>query len=312
MFSSELRYTNLEAEELCLGSHVLHLDASHGESSVIGSAASSMLSKLAHAYSKIDVQHLCLWDATLQSQMEYNLEHVKAKMNMLAGTGSESDRRKFAGIEVLAKQLATARGLVVSAPLWNFGVPYVVKQYFDSVLHPGLTFKEERSGPHGLLGGGRPFVLLTSSGGDAAKDYLTPWLLDVASMVGFDRPRVLSAANLVCRDRAAAIDAFKKEAELAVDHLLDKGTDTRHAAQCDGDEPSADCGHEELRSWLECIGGLSLDCVETLQAAHVNGELFLAASDSDWRDEELGLCEADIQRLEEVQAIFRALVGQDR
>ena len=30
---------------------------------------------------------------------------------------------------------------------------------------------------------------------------------------------------------------------------------------------------EELRSWLESSGGLSLDCLDCLEAAHVNGEL---------------------------------------
>ena len=76
----------------------------------------------------------------------------------------------------------------------------VMKQYFDCVLHPGLcvfllqqlkpttasaahmppglTFTETSSGPTGLLGGGRPVVLLTSSGGVASKDYVTPWLLE--------------------------------------------------------------------------------------------------------------------------------------
>jgi len=302
MFAAELSYTSQEATHV--GRHVLHLDASHGEQSVIGCGASALFAHLAKLYPEVEVQHVRLWEEATRKEMEYNLEHVNAKMAMLAGSGSEETMQQFAGIEVLAKQLATARGLVVSAPMWNFAVPYVVKQYFDCVLHPGLTFKEVSAGPSGLLGGGRPVVLLTSSGGAAAKDYLTPWILDVAAMAGFDRPKVVSATGLVSRDRATAIEVFRNQAEAATEHLsLEPRTD-RSTKSLD-EEISSACGYEELRSWLEGTGGLSSDCLDSLEAARVSSELFLSASDHDWRDEELGLEEADIARLQELQKLFR-------
>eukprot|EP00971_Amphidinium_carterae_P170268 3373510-Amphidinium_carterae.1 len=37
-------------------------------------------------------------------------------------------------------------------------VPYVLKQYFDCILHPGLTFKETASGPRGLLSQGLQLI----------------------------------------------------------------------------------------------------------------------------------------------------------
>ncbi|CAE7206756.1 azoR1 [Symbiodinium pilosum] len=308
MFASELAYSATQGE-LWVGSHILHLDASHGEQSVIACGAAALFAKLSAVSPEINVQHVFLWQTSTRSEMEYNLEHVKAKMAMLAGTAADEHHEQFAGIEVLAKQIATARGLVVSAPMWNFAVPYVVKQYFDCVLHPGLTFRESTSGPVGLLGGGRPLVVLTSSGGAATKDYLTPWLLDVGAMAGFDRPKVVSAASLVSRDRETVKEAFRQQAEAAAAHLSLCQFD-RSAYKPESHELSASCGHEELRSWLESSGGLSLDCLDCLEAAHVNGELFLAAGDADWRDEELGLEEADIARLQELQKLFLELVRQ--
>ena len=47
---------------------------------------------------------------------------VQAKMAMLNGGHPEES---LAHLQGLAKELATARGLVVSAPMWNYGVPYV-------------------------------------------------------------------------------------------------------------------------------------------------------------------------------------------
>ncbi|CAE7577719.1 azoR1 [Symbiodinium natans] len=307
MFVSELAYSTLQGATQ-VGCHILHLDASHGEESVVGCGSAALLAKFAELCPEVDVQHVRLWDEGMRSKMEYNLDHVRAKMAMLAGRGSEDCFQQFASIEVLAKQIATARGLVVSAPMWNFAVPYVMKQYFDCVLHPGLTFTETSSGPTGLLGGGRPVVLLTSSGGVASKDYVTPWLLDVAAMAGFDIPKVVSAASLVSRDRATAIDLFRQQAAVAAEHLtLEPGTKRSTVQPGDGDELGSSCGHEELRRWLESSGGLSSDCLDSLESARVDGELFLAASDNDLRDEELGLEEADIVRLKQLQKLFQEI-----
>merc|ERR1719336_2735772 len=126
---------------------------------------------------------------------------------MLGGSDTDEDAQRFAGVERLALQAASAGALVVSAPMWNYGAPYVVKQYFDCVLHPGLTFLE-RPGmrPEGLLGGGRPLVIVTSSGGAAATDHLTPWLRDVGAMMGFDNAVVVAAPGVPHGDRQAALD----------------------------------------------------------------------------------------------------------
>ncbi|CAJ1354081.1 unnamed protein product, partial [Effrenium voratum] len=183
--------------ELCLGRHLLHVDASHGSESVIGQGALALFTEFAKLRPEVEVRHLRLWeDEELRARMEYSLRHVRAKMARMSQRGSEEDVQCFANIELLAAEIATARGLVISAPMWNYGVPWVLKQYFDAVLHPGLSFQEAEGGCRGLLGGGRPLVLLTSAGGGAQKGHLTPWVLDVGAMLGFDEPKVVAVAHL--------------------------------------------------------------------------------------------------------------------
>eukprot|EP00435_Cladocopium_sp_Y103_P048418 s816_g14.t1 len=186
--------------------------------------------------------------------------------------------------------------------MWNYGVPYVAKQYFDCVLHPGLTFRETPDGPEGLLGNGRPLLLLTSAGGAAGKDHLTPWLLDVASMAGFDNAKVVSAVSVVSRPRAEVLAELKLEVQKVAGHLLRQGP-------CCEAELEADCSHEDLMAWLKRPRvGLSADALQTLEAIRVDGQMFLSAQTSDWEDEEVDMAEADVAILARLQAAFKAHV----
>lgn len=267
---------------------------------MIGQAAAALLEKLKESEPDLEVRHVRLWDETLQ--MDYRLEHVRAKMAMLAGQASAEEVSSFGHLERLCAELACARGLIVSAPMWNYGVPYVVKQYFDCVLHPGLTFRET-PGPEGLLGNGRPLLLLTSAGGAAGKDHLTPWLLDVASMAGFDNAKVVSAVSVVSRARAEVLAEMKLEVEKVAGHLL------RQGPFCDLGELEADCSHEDLMAWLKRPRvGLSADALHTLESIRVDGQMFLSAQTSDWEDEEVDLAEADVAILVRLQAAFKAHV----
>merc|ERR1719195_1342717 len=228
MFTAELVFRSVKLENVVpiAARHILHVDASHGPNSVIAHGASVFFSALGRSAPHLRVEHLPLWEDQMRQRMEYNLEHVRAKMAALAGNPGSDYVQQFSGIEELAVQVASARAIVVSAPTWNFGVPWVLKQYFDCILHPGLTFKETPSGPTGLLGAGRPLVVITSSGGSARRDHLTPWLLDVGSMIGFDQPVVVAAPNVAHGNRQQVLEGIatqaEEAAELAVKHLYDQ------------------------------------------------------------------------------------------
>ncbi len=70
----------------------------------------------------------------------------------------------------MAEELNAASVLVVSSPMWNFSFPYVLKQYVDIAVQPGINFHEVPPGST-LPSGARPIttdkhlVLVTSRGG---------------------------------------------------------------------------------------------------------------------------------------------------
>lgn len=325
MFAAQLAYQTVKVEEAGLkraARHVLHLDASHGPNSVIGQGAQAFFNELSIACPSLQVQHLRLWEDGTRKRLDYSLRHVEAKMAMLGGAGGQQERTLFAPIEELALQLASARGLVVSVPMWNYGVPYIVKQYFDCVMHPGLTFRELPSGgTAALLGGGRPLLILTSSGGSGSRDHLTPWLCEISALAGFDADGLLSAANVAHGDRSALVERFRRDAAVEARRFAEAlsrevpaqaaaGQPAAAAAAAAADDDRLDC-QDGLVGWLRTQGGLSTDCLQGLEAmSQLTGALFLEIQESEWREnEELGLSEEDVQRLVDLQQRFSESIG---
>jgi FMN-dependent NADH-azoreductase len=53
---------------------------------------------------------------------------------------------------------------VVSLPMWNFGIPYRLKQYIDILVQPGYTFTADENGYEGLMKD-KPIVVVYARGG---------------------------------------------------------------------------------------------------------------------------------------------------
>ena len=51
--------------------------------------------------------------------------------------------------------------LVFSVPMWNFGIPWQLKQYIDTITQPGMAFRVSETGVEGL-GAGKRAILVAS------------------------------------------------------------------------------------------------------------------------------------------------------
>lgn len=74
-----------------------------------------------------------------------------------------SQQRAWDAIAPWAKEFLAADEVVIAAPMWNFSLPYPVKHYLDVIVQPGLLFRYNAQGPHGLCGG-KPLTLVTTRG----------------------------------------------------------------------------------------------------------------------------------------------------
>lgn len=67
-----------------------------------------------------------------------------------------------AALQALVDQFVAADEYLVITPMWNFGLPYPLKHYFDLVIKPGATFGFNAEGPFGMLEGRKAQVVITS------------------------------------------------------------------------------------------------------------------------------------------------------
>jgi len=78
---------------------------------------------------------------------------------------SPAAAEKWGGTQAKVEQLLRADKLLVTAPMWNNGVPSIMKAYVDHVVLAGYTFRF--SGPGSSIGmlEGRPLAIVSSRGG---------------------------------------------------------------------------------------------------------------------------------------------------
>jgi FMN-dependent NADH-azoreductase len=123
------------------------------------------------------------------------------------------------------ERFAAADEYLVTVPMWNHGVPWVLKHLIDTITQPGLVFGfDPATGYEGLLTGRRAMVVYTSAvyhegappafGVDFHRSYFHDWLRfagidDVAevrfqpNLVTADADALRRAAHQRARDVAA-------------------------------------------------------------------------------------------------------------
>ena len=94
-------------------------------------------------------------------------------------------------IERMAVRLSLADRLLISTPMWNFGLPYKLKHYIDLINQPRLTFRFDPARGYLPLLKDRPTVVIMASGGDfvtghnrGRTDMATPYLREALRFMG--------------------------------------------------------------------------------------------------------------------------------
>lgn len=102
-------------------------------------------------------------------------------------------------------ELRAADLVVVAAPMYNFGVPSVLKSWMDHVARAGITFRYTENGPEGLLTGRRAVVVSTRGGRYAGTpaDSHTPFLDTFLGFIGLGPVEFVHAEGLALGDDQA-------------------------------------------------------------------------------------------------------------
>lgn len=178
-------------------SRLLHVVGSpRGAASVSCQMSEAFLSAWRESHPDGEVDTLDLWAAPLPP---FAGQAVSAKLKTMIGMPADgAEQAAFDVVHPYVQQLLAADAVLVSAGMWNFSVPYVLKQWIDIVAHAGLTFRFTEHGYVGLVTG-RPLQLLLAGGGDysqppmSAMDHMTPYLQGFFGFIGFTDIRTESA-----------------------------------------------------------------------------------------------------------------------
>jgi len=101
----------------------------------------------------------------------FALEAVTAKYKFMHGEEhSEQDLKVWAKVEAIIDEFKAADKYVLAVPMWNFSIPYRLKQYIDIIVQPGYTFTVDEEGKYQGLIKGKPVLIAYSSGGEYTKD----------------------------------------------------------------------------------------------------------------------------------------------
>ncbi len=176
---------------------VLHIIASpRGENSRTLKVSSALLETIG-VRTEIEVDELNVFAEPLP---EMNVTRVNGKYMLMSGENLSGEAEK-SWQEIIAHidRLKSADIVVVSTPMWNFSIPYRLKQYIDIVAQPGFTFRYGPNGPEGMLIGKKLFVV-TSHGGDygpdsglMSYDKLRPYLEQIFAFLGMTDQTFISA-----------------------------------------------------------------------------------------------------------------------
>ena len=73
---------------------------------------------------------------------EFDGAALEAKYALISGRAFNGpERDAFAVIERMALRFSLADRVLISTPMWNFSIPYKLKQWIDLSVQPGLTFR---------------------------------------------------------------------------------------------------------------------------------------------------------------------------
>ena len=79
---------------------------------------------------------------------------------------SEEQSEAWKAIEEIIERFTTADKYVFAVPMWNFGIPYRLKHYFDILVQPGYTFSYSPEEGYSGLVTGKPVFLAYARGGE--------------------------------------------------------------------------------------------------------------------------------------------------
>ncbi|HSX26330.1 MAG TPA: NAD(P)H-dependent oxidoreductase [Chlamydiales bacterium] len=129
-------------------------------------------------------------DLAKETLPDLGVKSVSGKYVLLGGKDLFGRlKESWAEIVQHIERFKTADLFLISTPMWNFSIPYMLKHYIDLIVQPRYLFRYTDSGKTEGLVKGRKMVVIVSRGGQYTGDmqgfdFQEPYLKTIFGFVG--------------------------------------------------------------------------------------------------------------------------------
>ena len=129
-------------------------------------------------------------DLTKEEIPFLSVKRVDGKYALLSGKELFGEQREaWEEIVKHIQRFLLADIYLISSPMWNFSIPYTLKQYIDVIVQPKYLFQYTKDGVEGLAKN-KKMVAITSRGGQysspntKSQDFQEPYLRLIFNFIG--------------------------------------------------------------------------------------------------------------------------------
>jgi FMN-dependent NADH-azoreductase len=172
------------------------------------------------------IDELNLWKETLPPLTR---KRVDGKYILLAGKDLHGDLKDtWEEIVAQIERFLSADAYLISTPMWNFGIPYVLKHYIDIIIQPKYLFRYTQTGVEGLAKN-KKMIVISSRGGEyiteqmRTHDMQEPYLRLIFGFVGINDITFIKAEPMDMGpelERKGIMEAQERAREIAAKFQL--------------------------------------------------------------------------------------------
>lgn len=207
-------------------STLLYIKASPmGDLSFSTAVADAFINAYLQAHSKDQVKTINVFEDLL---VAFDFKAASAKYKIMHGKEhSEKDRQIWDKIVSIIEEFKSADKYVLAVPMWNFSIPYRLKQYIDIIVQPGYTFGVTEDGNYEGLIKDKPVFIAYARGSEypagsqsEAFDMQKKYLELILAFMGLTNirsvivePTLADGADTANQKRSEAIEKAKQIAK---------------------------------------------------------------------------------------------------
>jgi len=111
---------------------------------------------------------------------------------------SEIQQQRLAFSDELIEEIRHSDHIVLTTPMYNFGIPATLKTWIDLICRAGVTFQYTADGPVGLIKGKTVDIVITTGGAPlhSPVDFVTGYLKQIFGFIGIENINIIGADRM--------------------------------------------------------------------------------------------------------------------